>query len=133
MAGLKHALTGWLDPVLNPRACLDIPEPPTEAMPVDAWLRLLESRLRQKIREGYDGSKQSLVRGYGLDFADLREYVPGDDIRKIDWNVFARTLSPHVKEYHEERQLTVWVFVDFTPSMFFGSSITGQSKAKSAL
>ena len=64
------------------------------------------------------------LRGQGLDFAELREYSPGDDIRKIDWNVFARTLTPHIKEFHEEKLLTAWLYVDLSPSMFFGRTQT---------
>ena len=115
---------GWLAPVTNPLACLELPEDADNEASPESMLKGLESALRQRVQHGWVGHKQSIVRGHGLDFADLREYAPGDDIRKIDWNVFARTLSPHIKEYLEEKQLTVWVFVDLTPSMFFGSHKT---------
>ncbi len=113
-------LLAWLDPVLNPLACLPpAPESP-EPRNVSAFLQRLEQLLRLRMRDAMSGEKPSLVRGQGLDFADLREYAPGDDIRKIDWNVFARTLTPHVKEFHEEKQLTLWLAVDMAPSMHFG-------------
>lgn len=117
-------LLRWLDPILNPLACL--PPLPEETGPENAELLLkrLEASLRQRIRFAFGGTRKSLLRGQGLDFADLREYVPGDDIRKIDWNVFARTMTPHVREYQEEKQLTIWLAVDLTPSMRFGRSRT---------
>ena len=52
------------------------------------------------------GDYRSLFRGAGLDLAALREYEPGDDVRRIDWNVTARTTIPHVREYHEDREIT---------------------------
>ena len=59
----------------------------------------------------------------------MREYTPGDDIRKMDWSVFARTLTPHIREYHEEKQLTLWLVMDFTPSMRFGRAKTKIAQA----
>jgi uncharacterized protein (DUF58 family) len=115
-------LLRWLDPIINPLACL--PPPPESSRmaqeQADGLLKRLEATLQQKLRYALTGEKRSILRGQGLDFAELREYMPGDDIRKIDWNVFARTFSPHVREYHEEKQLTVWLAVDCTPSMQFG-------------
>ncbi len=116
-------LARWLEPILNPLACLpDLPQ--TVELPDDpeTLLKRLEALLQTQLRYAHSGEKRSLLRGQGLDFADLREYVPGDDIRKIDWNVFARTLTPHIREYHEEKQLTLWLVVDRTASMQFGRS-----------
>ncbi|HEY9685631.1 MAG TPA: DUF58 domain-containing protein [Coleofasciculaceae cyanobacterium] len=124
-------LLRWLDPIINPLACL--PPPPESSRiakeQVDSLLKRLEATLRQKLRYALVGEKRSIIRGQGLDFAELREYMPGDDIRKIDWNVFARTLSPHVREYHEEKQLTVWLAIDCTPSMHFGHQKTKLEQA----
>lgn len=122
---------GWLDPILNPLACLPLPPDAvgTSQEKAETVLRRLEALLQQKLRYALIGEKRSIVRGQGLDFADLHEYTPGDDIRKIDWSVFARTLSPHVREYHEEKQLTLWLAVDCTPSMHFGRAQTKMGQA----
>jgi uncharacterized protein (DUF58 family) len=66
------------------------------------------------------GDYRSLLYGYGLDFADLREYHPPDDIRHIDWNVTARMNSPYVRQYVEDREITAWFLLDLSPSMGFG-------------
>lgn len=120
-----QAMLRWLDPILNPLACLPVTEehsPSNEK--ADALLKRLEALLQHQLRYALSGDRRSILRGQGLDFADLREYMPGDDIRKIDWSVFARTLTPHVREYHEEKQLTLWLAVDCTPSMQFGQRKT---------
>src|SRR5207253_10718140 len=62
--------------------------------------------------------------GYGVDFADLREYQPGDDVRYIDWNVTARMDSPYVRQYTEEREISAWFLLDLSPSMDFGTMQT---------
>jgi len=67
------------------------------------------------------GDYRSLFYGYGVDFADLREYQPGDDIRYIDWNVTARMDSPYVRQYVEDREITAWFLLDLSPSMNFGT------------
>lgn len=66
------------------------------------------------------GDYRSLFYGYGVDFADLREYQPEDDIRYIDWNVTARMDSPYVRKYAEDRDITAWFLLDLSPSMDFG-------------
>ena len=66
------------------------------------------------------GDYRSLFRGTGVDFADLREYQPGDDVRHIDWNVTARMDTPYVREYLEDREITAWFLLDRSPSMGFG-------------
>ena len=76
------------------------------------------------------GDYRSLFYGYGVDFADLREYQPGDDIRYIDWNVTARMDTPYVRQYVEDREITAWFLLDLTPSMDFG---TVQSLKRSVL
>ncbi|MCB0106738.1 MAG: DUF58 domain-containing protein [Caldilineaceae bacterium] len=67
------------------------------------------------------GDYRSLFYGQGVDFADLREYQPGDDIRYIDWNVTARMDFPHVRQYIEDREVTAWFLLDLSPSMDFGA------------
>jgi len=66
------------------------------------------------------GDYRSLFYGYGVDFADLREYQPEDDIRYIDWNVTARMDAPYVRQYVEDREITAWFLLDLSPSMDFG-------------
>lgn len=67
------------------------------------------------------GDYRSLFYGYGVDFADLREYQPEDDIRYIDWNVTARMDTPYVRQYVEDREITAWFLLDLSPSMAFGT------------
>src|SRR5665811_2441810 len=67
-----------------------------------------------------DVYKRQTYRGTGLDVADLREYMPGDDLRHIDWNVTARMDAPYVREFLEDRELTAWLLLDTTASMGFG-------------
>jgi uncharacterized protein (DUF58 family) len=81
-------------------------------------LEIFSSRL---IRAGFAGDYHSAFHGRGIEFSQVREYQPGDDIRTIDWNVTARTGAPHVKEFIEERDLTVIIAVDVSASMAFGS------------
>ena len=61
------------------------------------------------------GDYRSLFYGYGVDFADLREYQPEDDIRYIDWNVTARMDTPYVRQYVEDREITAWFLLDLSP------------------
>lgn len=72
--------------------------------------------------DGYlQGDYRSLFRGSGVDFADLREYQPQDDIRYIDWNVSARMDAPYVREYMEDREIIAWFLLDLSPSVDFGA------------
>jgi len=76
---------------------------------------------RQPIHSILSGRHASRLRGRGLNFEELRTYLPGDDVRNIDWKVTARTHKPHVRVYTEEKDRTVWLLVDQRISMFFGS------------
>lgn len=67
------------------------------------------------------GDYRTLFRGFGLDFADLREYQPNDDVRYIDWNVTARMQTPHVREFQEDREVAAWFLLDLSGSIDFGS------------
>ncbi|HEU4486521.1 MAG TPA: DUF58 domain-containing protein [Povalibacter sp.] len=69
------------------------------------------------------GSHRSSQRGRGLEFEEVRQYVPGDDPRSIDWRVTARRGRPHTKLYREERERPVWLLVDLNPTLFFGSRL----------
>ncbi len=88
-----------------------------------AQVRRLEIRARQAMQEGLSGKYHSAFRGRGLEFEEVREYRPGDDIRTIDWNVTARSGRLHVKLYREERDLTVLLLVDLSASTRFGSGV----------
>jgi uncharacterized protein (DUF58 family) len=76
---------------------------------------------RQPIHSILSGRHASRLRGRGLNFEELRNYLPGDDTRNIDWRVTARTREPYVRVYTEEKDRTVWLLVDQRISMFFGS------------
>ena len=77
------------------------------------------------------GAYLSVFKGRGMEFDEVRPYVPGDDVRTIDWNVTARVGEPYVKRYVEERELTVLLLVDISPSLNFGSA--GRSKREAAV
>lgn len=66
------------------------------------------------------GDYRTLFYGFGVDFADLREYQPEDDVRYIDWNVTARMNTPYVRQYAEDREVTAWFLLDLSPSVDFG-------------
>lgn len=95
--------------------------PPDLRAPLVRRVRDLELLSRRLIRAGFAGDYHSAFHGRGIEFSQVREYMPGDDIRTIDWNVTARTGAPHVKEFIEERDLTVIIAVDVSGSMAFGS------------
>lgn len=86
-----------------------------------ASVRHIELLTRRIVDEVMAGEYHSTFRGTGMDFHDVREYAPGDDIRQIDWNVTARTGQPHIKRFVEERELTVCFAVDVSASTLFGS------------
>ncbi len=78
-------------------------------------------RTNRLVEAGLGGEYHSVFRGRGMEFSEVREYVPGDDVRSIDWNVTARTGVPHVKKFVEERDLTVLLVMDLSASQGFGS------------
>jgi uncharacterized protein (DUF58 family) len=86
-----------------------------------AAVRRIEIRTRRLVEEVFSGEYHSVFKGTGMEFREVREYVPGDDVRTIDWNVTARTGDPFVKLYDEERELTVVLAVDMSRSGWFGS------------
>jgi len=84
-------------------------------------VRLIEIRARRLVDDVFSGQYESVFKGRGMEFEEVREYVPGDDIRTIDWNVTARMGQLFVKKHREERQLTVMLVVDVSGSLGFGS------------
>ncbi len=83
--------------------------------------RLLKLDLSQGVRSILAGQHSSRFRGRGMDFSESRQYQPGDDVRNIDWRVTARTGETHTKVYIEERERPVFILVDFSPSLYFGT------------
>jgi len=94
-------------------------------------LRDLEIRIHGVVESLFSGEYQSLFRGAGLEFSHLREYEPGDDVRAIDWRVTARRNSPYIRQYVEERDLTLVLVVDVSASKTFGTGL--RSTAEVAL
>ena len=84
-------------------------------------MRQLEIRTRRMVNDGLAGAYHSVFKGRGMDFDEVREYSPGDEVRTIDWNVTARAGRPFVKKYTEERELTIFLIVDISASGNFGS------------
>jgi len=84
-------------------------------------LRQIELRTRKIINTTFVGEYRSTFKGTGMEFVDVREYMPGDDIRAIDWKVTARMGRPYVKKFTEERELTVILCVDASGSGYFGT------------
>ncbi len=84
-------------------------------------VRRIEITTRGLVNEVFSGEYHSVFKGRGMSFAEVREYQYGDDIRGIDWNVTARTGSPHVKVYEEERELSVVLVADASASAAFGT------------
>jgi uncharacterized protein (DUF58 family) len=102
------------------------PQPDLRLVPggagrAEAMLRRLEWTVLRRLDGAIHGNYRTLFRGFGLDLADLREYQFGDDVRHIDWNVTARTGNPHVRQFHEDREVTAWFLLDLSPSLDFGS------------
>jgi uncharacterized protein (DUF58 family) len=93
-------------------------------------VRRLEIRSRHLVEDLFAGRSSSVFKGRGVEFEEVRPYVPGDEVRDIDWNVTARLGTPFVKRFAEERELTVMLVVDVSRSMRFGT--TGSEKRELA-
>jgi uncharacterized protein (DUF58 family) len=93
-------------------------------------VRQIEIRTRRLVNDSLAGEYHSVFKGRGMDFDEVREYVPGDEVRMIDWNVTARAGRPFIKKFTEERELTILLLVDVSASGNFGS--TTQSKREMA-
>ena len=84
-------------------------------------VRHIEIRTKGLVNDLFGGEYHSVFKGLGMTFSEVREYIPGDDIRMIDWNVTARSNAPFVKVFEEERELTVYLMVDVSRSGHFGT------------
>jgi uncharacterized protein (DUF58 family) len=84
-------------------------------------IKALEIKTRKIVNSTFSGEYHSIFKGQGINFAEIRNYNPGDDVRLIDWNVTAKTGDLHVKLFEEERELTVILMVDVSASSIFGS------------
>ena len=91
----------------------------SELIALQRCAQLISQRLAG--RSGHTGSHLSKLRGRGMDFAEVRNYQAGDEIRHMEWRVTARTGKPHIKLYQQERERPVVILTDFLPSMYFGT------------
>ena len=99
------------------------PLSPALVAPADVLrqVRRIELRTRRLVDSTFAGEYRSLFKGQGMEFAEVREYQPGDEVRTIDWNVSARMGRPFVKRYIEERELTIMLAIDVSGSSRFGT------------
>jgi len=100
-----------------PEAGADVRVPGLE----ERLLRQLEWTVMRRLDGLLQGDYRTLLRGGGIDLADLREYQFHDDVRHIDWNVTARLQTPHVRQFTEDREMTAWLLLDLSGSVDFGS------------
>ena len=105
--------------LFKPRAVAAPPAKPREH--ADALLQRLEWTVLRRLDGLLQGDHRTLMRGSGLDLADLREYQHHDDVRHIDWNVTARLQQAHVRVFTEDREMAAWFVLDLSPSVDFGS------------
>ena len=98
------------------------PEDDVDGGNAEALLKRLEWTVLRRLDGILQGDHRTLMRGAGLDLADLREYQHHDDVRHIDWNVTARQQQPYVRQFTEDRELSAWFLVDLSASVDFGSN-----------
>ena len=91
-------------------------------------IKKIEIRSRVLVNEAISGGYNSVFRGYGMEFQEVREYFPGDDYRSIDWNVTARHSIPYVKRFREEREMNVMLLLDSSGSLEYGSTDATKSE-----
>lgn len=96
-------------------------------------VRQIEIRTRRLVNDSLAGQYHSVFKGRGMDFDEVREYVPGDEVRSIDWNVTARAGRPYVKKHTEERELTILLAVDVSASGNFGSGTRSKREVAAEL
>ncbi len=96
---------------------------PTPDPTPERILHRLDWQVIRRLDGLLQGDYRSLFYGYGLDFADLREYQPEDDVRYIDWNVTARMDTPYIRQYVEDREISAWFLLDLSPSVDFGTLV----------
>jgi uncharacterized protein (DUF58 family) len=94
---------------------------PAPALTPERILQRLDWKVIRRLDGLLQGDYRTLFYGFGVDFADLREYQPEDDVRYIDWNVTARMNTPFVRQYVEDREITAWFLLDLSPSVDFGA------------
>ncbi|MGC1172593.1 DUF58 domain-containing protein [Polaromonas sp.] len=107
------------------------PAQPGAAAGAEHVLRRLEWTVLRRLDGLLQGDYRTLMRGTGMDLADLREYQHHDDVRHIDWNVTARLQSPHVRVFTEDREMASWFLLDLSPSVDFGSGSQRKSQVSS--
>jgi len=105
---------------------------PASATTPERILQRLDWQVIRRLDGLLQGDYRSLFYGYGIDFADLREYQPQDDIRYIDWNVTARMDAPYIRQYVEDREISAWFLLDLSPSLDFGT-VQNQNLKRSML
>jgi uncharacterized protein (DUF58 family) len=115
-------MKNWLRNLWGRQAPVSVP---LEARPIsdraEEVLKRLEWTVLRRLDGLLQGHHRTLMRGNGLDLADLREYQHHDDVRHIDWNLTARMDLPHVRVYTEDREMTAWFLLDLSASVDFGS------------
>jgi uncharacterized protein (DUF58 family) len=126
-------LTQTLKSLWDPTADLQIATAPDTDEKPNIYLKRLQIQLHRRLGSPYPGEYRGIFKGHGMDLQNLREYQPGDEVRKIDWNVLARTGVPHVKEHYEEKQVPIWFFVDATAPMRFGQRTAKLAYAKTLI
>jgi uncharacterized protein (DUF58 family) len=99
----------------------------------DRLLRRLEWQVVRRLDGRLQGSYRTVFRGAGIDFTDLRGYMPEDDVRHIDWNVTARLDEPYIRQYTEDREVTAWLVLDQSASMRFGAGTGGKDSVLAEL
>src|SRR5438046_8007908 len=114
---------------------IDVRRPMSAGVPTDILrqVKLLELRTRGLVNSLFTGEYRSVFKGQGMEFAEVREYQAGDEVRSIDWNVTARMQRPYVKRYIEERELTLMLAVDVSGSERFGTHRRFKSEVASEL
>lgn len=99
----------------------DAPKPTLDTSELLRKVRRIEIKTRRLSRHFFSGDYHSAFKGRGMSFSEVRAYQYGDEVRNIDWNVTARTGEAHIKVFEEERELTILLAVDISPSVFFGT------------
>ena len=112
------ATSGASEPGYSPSVVSPLSVAPAEVL---RQVRRIEVRTRRLVDSRFAGEYRSLFKGQGMEFAEVREYQPGDEVRSIDWNVSARMGRPFVKRYVEERELTIMLVIDISGSSRFGT------------
>src|SRR5512141_419745 len=122
---MKFSRRSWI--AFQSRWCRSMNMPTSSSTP-ERILQRLDWQVLRRLDGLLQGDYRSLFYGYGVDFADLREYTPPDDIRYIDWNVTARMATPYVRQYVEDREVIAWFLLDLSPSVDFGTVQTQNLK-----